>query len=647
MSSAANGDARLGRISLFMLLALWLLVNFLGLFDYVIIYRQSQKPLHRNRSLIWLPAAFLNLLVGVALFAGMPMISQFSQIVLLLLLSGLLFSTDLPDVKNIFRRLLRYGLFTSGAVVYCLLFIFLYGLLVNLSPAASPIIVAGLVVFAAAVLALPSYEQIKVFSSRLVPEVSDQMDAVIREFTQNIRNTFSLEDLSVRITNQIFEIIDAEEIFILNVSRENQEDQLYYHLHSPENTGRTTQELLLSENGPIPQYFLVNHQALSQYHIDFLANFANLPQLERTWLDQSGIDLYVPIIAKEQWIGLICLGPKRNGLPYTRSEEQFLMSIADQTAIAFENARLINGLTRLNNDYRRAYAALEKTNTQLQNTVRKLEKLDRFKSDLITVLSHELRTPMTLIAGYAQLLLDEPDIIDNSERGSILQGINIGTERLEDIVTAILDMANIDSHSLDLQIRSAQLQDILSEVLTSLKEFTDTRNINISVSGVDTLPPIQTDPQLLKKAIYQIITNSIKYSPDQSEIRILGIHHEQPTGSLSEPAVEIQITDQGIGIDQDQLDIVFEKLYQLGDVASHSSGKSKYKGGGPGLGLAIAKGIINELYGQLWAESAGHDEQNFPGSTFHLLLPLKRDPTNKMALEGIHVRSLNDQNEAD
>lgn len=634
-SAMPGGDPVLARISLFVLFALWLLINLMGLFDYLIIYRQGQKPLHRNRSLIWLPAAFLNLLVGVTLYASIPVMPLLAQIALELLLSGLLYSTDLPDIKNSMRRLLRYGLFTSAVTVYLLLFVFLYGIVINFFSTISPIIVAALVLFAAALLAAPTFEQLKLFSQRLVPEIGDHTNASLREFTQNIRGTFSLEDLSVRIVNQILEIIDADDIRILNVSKENQDDQIFYRLHTTETIALKPADLLLNEKDAIPRYFLENHRALSQYHIDYLAEFENLPQQVRIWLDQGGIDLYVPIISKEQWIGLICLGPKRTDLPYTKSEEQFLISLADQTAIAFENASLINGLTRLNNEYRRAYAALEKTNMQLQNTVRKLEKLDRFKSDLITVLSHELRTPMTLIAGYAQLLLDEPNISENSEWGDILVGINTGTERLEEIVTAILDMASIDSHSLDLRIRSTNLQEIMLEILDTLQDITAKRNIKINYAGFDKLPPIQTDPQLLKKAIYQIITNSIKYSPDNSEIRVQGVHHDEPTGALGEPAVEIQITDQGIGIDPDQLDIVFEKLYQVGDVAAHSSGKTKYKGGGPGLGLAIAKGIINELYGQLWAESAGHDEENFPGSTFHLLLPLQRDPTNKKLIKDI------------
>jgi signal transduction histidine kinase len=86
--------------------------------------------------------------------------------------------------------------------------------------------------------------------------------------------------------------------------------------------------------------------------------------------------------------------------------------------------------------------------------------------------------------------------------------------------------------------------------------------------------------------------------------------------------VEVIVSDSGIGIDPEHLDRIFEKFYQTGEVALHSTGKTKFKGGGPGLGLAIAKGIIEAHGGKIWAESEGHDEETCPGSRFHVVLPV-------------------------
>jgi signal transduction histidine kinase len=88
------------------------------------------------------------------------------------------------------------------------------------------------------------------------------------------------------------------------------------------------------------------------------------------------------------------------------------------------------------------------------------------------------------------------------------------------------------------------------------------------------------------------------------------------------PGVEVAVRDRGIGIDAEHLELIFEKFYQVGSVDLHSSGKTSYKGGGPGLGLAIVKGVARAHGGKTWAESAGHDEVNFTGSTFYLQLPV-------------------------
>ena len=86
--------------------------------------------------------------------------------------------------------------------------------------------------------------------------------------------------------------------------------------------------------------------------------------------------------------------------------------------------------------------------------------------------------------------------------------------------------------------------------------------------------------------------------------------------------MEVQVRDTGIGIDPEYLELIFEKFYQTGKTALHSTGKTTFKGGGPGLGLSIARGVIQAHGGRIWAESKGHDEAACPGSCFHILLPV-------------------------
>jgi signal transduction histidine kinase len=137
---------------------------------------------------------------------------------------------------------------------------------------------------------------------------------------------------------------------------------------------------------------------------------------------------------------------------------------------------------------------------------------------------------------------------------------------------------------------------------------------------------VPIDPELMQKALDSIIVNAIKFTPDGGAIKV---SIAQTSSDHDEVYAEIRIQDSGIGIDPSNLDIIFEKLYQLGKVELHSSGRTTFKGGGPGLGLAIAAGIIKAHGGVVWAESPGHDEDNCPGSTFFVRLPMGKGEEEK------------------
>jgi signal transduction histidine kinase len=119
-----------------------------------------------------------------------------------------------------------------------------------------------------------------------------------------------------------------------------------------------------------------------------------------------------------------------------------------------------------------------------------------------------------------------------------------------------------------------------------------------------------------------LIQNAIKYTPDEGQIRITG--RLLGEGMLpQDQTIEIIVADTGIGIAPHDLERVFEKFYRAGDVMLHSTGKTKFRGAGPGLGLTIARGIVEAHGGRIWAESPGYDEETCPGSQFHVVLPVQ------------------------
>ncbi|MCB0033092.1 MAG: HAMP domain-containing histidine kinase, partial [Anaerolineales bacterium] len=178
---------------------------------------------------------------------------------------------------------------------------------------------------------------------------------------------------------------------------------------------------------------------------------------------------------------------------------------------------------------------------------------------------------------------------------------------------------------------SVSLINPLKLIHLKLEDALRDRNQTLHLEGFEGIPSIDVDPDAMGKVLRHLIINAIKYTPDGGTITVkakmydpaVTKHPRIPNGI---EGVHITIQDTGIGIDPKYQDIIFTKFYQTGEVSLHSSGKIKFKGGGPGLGLAIASGIVKAHNGAIWVESAGHDETTLPGSCFHIVLPFHQTP---------------------
>jgi signal transduction histidine kinase len=260
---------------------------------------------------------------------------------------------------------------------------------------------------------------------------------------------------------------------------------------------------------------------------------------------------------------------------------------------------------------------LEQRTIELEKTNQVLEQMDRTKIRFIQVSAHELRTPLTLVQGYAQMV--QMKAKGNPDFEKYANGIVDGTTRMVDIIDNLLDASRIDSNLLEILPTDVEIKRLIEKAEKIFKDSLLERTITFSTKGLADLPVIQADKGMLYKVFYHVIMNAIKYTPDGGSIIVSGRTINTNNGMQE---VEIAIKDTGIGIDSQYHELVFEKFYQTGDVLLHSSGKTKFKGGGPGLGLAISRGIMDAHHGRIWLESAGQNETNFPGTTVFIRLPV-------------------------
>lgn len=257
---------------------------------------------------------------------------------------------------------------------------------------------------------------------------------------------------------------------------------------------------------------------------------------------------------------------------------------------------------------------------ELNQTQEKLQQLDSNKSKFISVAAHELKTPLTLIEGYTTMMVELAESNPSSIE-SLLKGVNKGILRLREIIDDMIDVSLIDNHLLTLNIQPLWINHLLNLLDNELKKNAASRKLTLTINrfeGSDLM--IYGDTERLFQALYNVAVNAVKFTPDGGAITI--------GGRLLPGFVEITVTDTGIGISPENQALIFEKFGQLGRTDLHSSGKTKFKGGGPGLGLPIARGIIESHGGTLWVESEGYDEVKLNGSTFHVLIPTRTEPND-------------------
>jgi signal transduction histidine kinase len=267
-------------------------------------------------------------------------------------------------------------------------------------------------------------------------------------------------------------------------------------------------------------------------------------------------------------------------------------------------------------------AVLSDMRSEITEAREQLRRLDKSKTDFIAVAAHELRTPITLVEGYSNMLATSiPGIREDPLAGQLVDGIVGGVHRLREIIRDMLDVSLISLDMLELHMQPTFLHGLMDSLERSCRVALVERNLEMTIER-DTIPrkPTYADSEKLLQVFEKIVYNAIKYTPDGGRIVISA---RELTGFT-----DLMVIDNGIGISANDLPHIFEMFSSLGDSALHSSSKTKFRGGGPGLGLFISKGVLEAHGGNIWAESPGFDENLCPGSTFHILIPMRTAPTD-------------------
>jgi CheY-like chemotaxis protein len=225
-------------------------------------------------------------------------------------------------------------------------------------------------------------------------------------------------------------------------------------------------------------------------------------------------------------------------------------------------------------------------------------EIERLRNEFLGIVSHELKTPLTAIKGSAAIVLSGRILPPDDEVRDLFEVIDNQAERLRELVSNLLDLTRIEAGTFSVEIEETAVDPMIAELQSTLRKIGDPHPLEIrSPAG---LPPVLADRRRIVQVMMNLVNNAAKFSPPESPI-VVSVAPE-------EPEIVVKVIDFGAGIPADKLPRLFEKFTQF-----HAKGR-----GGSGLGLPIAKGIVEAHGGRIWAESGGEGK----GSAFTFTLPV-------------------------
>ncbi|MBL8061624.1 MAG: GAF domain-containing sensor histidine kinase [Anaerolineales bacterium] len=391
------------------------------------------------------------------------------------------------------------------------------------------------------------------------------------ELSVTLNSTLDLEELLQLITATATELLECEAASILLYDEKN--PRLFFAAATGSDPAklaeipvpidsslagtifRTNKPLILNNAEQDPR-----HYALVADHIKF----------------KTKTLLGVPMPIKDQTMGVLEAVNKREG-GFTDSDVAILSVIAAHAAIAINNARLL----------RAAQQALEKVRVTNQ-----------IKSNFLSLASHELRTPLGIVIGYATFL-QESARGDSTEHANQVLG---AATQMRQLLDQMNNLTLLQADEMEMRLMKISIQDVLNFAIDEIKYSAARHDMQLVFAFQDEPILVNVDPEKTSLAFVNLLNNAIRFSPDKSEIII---------GAVSQGSqVLAWVQDHGIGIPVDKLHKVFEEFYQIEPPNTRHHG-------GLGIGLTIAKGLIEAQDGRIWAESEGKGQ----GTTFKVMLP--------------------------
>lgn len=389
------------------------------------------------------------------------------------------------------------------------------------------------------------------------------------EISQALNSTLNLRVLLDRILQAAQELTNTEAGSIILVDRRSGE------LHFEAAIGARSQEVrsvIVPMEGSIAGWVAQHGQPLIVDDVENDVRFFR--QVDHEVGFQTRSIIAVPLTVRGNLIGVLEMLNKKGNEPFTKEDLETLRILADQAAVAIENAVLFQ------------------------------------QSDLVADLVHEMRTPLTSITGCAALI--QRDEVDDAERRALARVIEQEAERLNRMASDFLELARLETGRAFLARETVQLPQVVGDVLALLRPQAEAKGVTLETDLPEGLPAVTGDPQRLHQALVNLVGNAVKYCRPGDGIRA--------TAEAREHEVLVAVQDTGPGIPASFQERLFERFYRIPRTEGDAEGS--------GLGLAITRRIIESHGGRIWIEST-----EGKGTTVYFTLPLSNAARSRPAAE--------------
>lgn len=440
--------------------------------------------------------------------------------------------------------------------------------------------------------------QYKLLKAYRAIALQERKERLINVITTAIRCSLNPQDVLTTAVQELGQTFDDCRCLLYRCRASDKEAQIEYEF-VPSGLLSLQGEKWSLANNPLIQVALAQERGIA------IADITESPTLQQNPTLQAIIQhasirswLLVPIRYQGKLLGMLELhyGGKE---PYHWEADEIALveAIATQAGVALTQAQ--------------AYTDLANLNSQL-------ESLERTQSNLIAIVGHELRTPLSTIRVCLESLASEPDMV-SQVRQIMLETALADAERLRRLIQDFLSLSKLESGQVYRHPESIQLKEALDLALCGIRtRWSHEALPQIKVKLPPKLPAVYADGEELVIVLTQLLDNACKFTDSGKKITITAQIGDTEENKMtysdrnSHPRVEVIVTDQGRGIEPSQLEAIFDRFYQ-------EEGALRRTAGGTGLGLAICRRIVESMGGKIWAESAGKDQ----GSQFHFTVPIE------------------------